>query len=197
MKVRGFVYFEDRSFEEVINKKNIFEKAFPNCKKGYFSSLFWDFCDKKEIFSPGIFISGETNKGSSQVVSKLRKIMRLSNNLLNCDISTIAKDKNYFALLLGSEGKELKGFYLGIRLKNSYALNSVQDFALSIEKSFSAEDVFIRGVEKDQKSGIPNLCVDVLVKKSVYWEKAKKEIKNLMRKNELEDKGFTFIRFRN
>ena len=115
-KVRGLVYFEEKTIEDV---KRIFENfRFDEAKFKFFEKLK---INNQEVLIPGVFISGHINEKytSENVVRLFRKLMGLNIEKINCEISIEREDEvedldkerpflKYYALQFKKE--ELSGY---------------------------------------------------------------------------------------
>ncbi|MFW5991459.1 MAG: hypothetical protein ACOCQX_04475 [Candidatus Nanoarchaeia archaeon] len=147
-KVRGYIYFPGKTIDEIK------ELNFPGLNLHYFDNL-----NKyeEEINAPGLFLTGEVDDSytSETLTHKLQEMAGVEQKTENCDISIESEDyMNYL------QKGEIKGKYIGLRIKPPYELQKLEETARKLGKELEATDIFIRGVEKENEA--PLACIDLV-----------------------------------
>jgi hypothetical protein len=187
--VRGFVFFEGKSIEEIKSKFNGFKL---DCLKySFFDNFLRDNSHSKDS---GIFIYGEVDEkySSKDIITILRRHIGLGepefkekrvNSKIHytpisfaCDVSVAGED---VMKRIKSSNERINGNYFGIRIKPPLSLPEVEERAKNLGISTEADDVYLRGVEidetiKDLPKELPKLCVEIVT--GIAYEKAKKGI---------------------
>lgn len=190
-KVRGFVYFEDKSLEEV--KEAFRDFNIPGMRYKFFNELIRL---KKKIDMPGIFIDGEVDGGGredypKEIVYMLRKKAGLKEGEINCDVSSSVGNEDY---IIHIKKGELNGKYIGIRILPPYPdISKLEKSALNLGNIIKAQDILLRGVEKvlykDEK--IAKRCIDLIGK--IYFAAERKNIEDYLISKNLRLEGYTLI----
>lgn len=146
-KVRGFIYFPDKTLDEIKGAHNLFR----NISIHYFKSLCRNEIQKE---APGIFISGEVEDrySSESLTHKLQETAGVEKIAKNCDISIESED--YMKHI--KEGHANR--YIGLRIRPPYEFSQIENIAKRMSKN--SNDVYIRGVETEAIS--PLACIDLL-----------------------------------
>ena len=189
-EVRGFVFFEGKSQEEIRRGFNGFK--LDSLKYSFFDNFLRDNSSSRDL---GIFIYGEVdeNYSSADIIRILRRHMgmeepefketRVNGKIhytpisVACDVS-ISREDNIMKRIKSDNGR-IKGNYFGIRIKPPLSLPEVEEKAKNLGISIGAKDVYLRSVEIDETTKklpkeLPKLCVEFVT--GMPYEKAKKNI---------------------
>jgi hypothetical protein len=182
-KVRGFLYFEGKSYDEVIDSFKDYK--FSSASFGYFKELNrYD----NPISIPGIFITGNIEEGqeSSIVIKKFRSNMGLDDKFGGCDLS-IEDDQD---ILEEIKLSELKGNYIGIRILPSYDFKEIYNLSKELGSIIDAKGIYVRTVESIDND--KKVCIELITDNnySDYRSKIEEKIKS----NNLELGKYTFIK---
>lgn len=183
-QIRGFVYFEEKTIDEVKSAFKDFE--LDKAEFAFFSSLSRY---GQEISSPGIFITGSVDGSysSGDIVNILRKQIGLEEELKGCDVSIESED-TLKPLAKGA----LKGNYIGIRIKQPYELVNIYDIASKADKVFNACDIFVRTVESEEKEK-PLVCIELITEEDFF--KYKTEFEKIISSEGLQVGKYTSFSF--
>lgn len=180
--VRGFIYFEGKSFGGVKSSFNNFK--LDSSKFYFFKSLFrYDL----EISEAGVFIDGNVDDkySSYDIVNIFRKQVDLEEKSRGCDVSIESED----TLKLINDGS-LKGNYTGIRIKPPYELNQIYDLASRIGKITNASNIFVRTVESEDDK--PLICIDLITQNE--FANYKNQAEQLIKTEKLTLGKYTMIK---
>lgn len=180
-KIRGFIHFENKSFEDVKSVFKTFE--LDSLHLGFFRSL--ERMSRK-ILEPGVFLSGEVKDSysSKDIVNFFREEMSLKENLRGCDVSIESED-TIKPLIEG----EISGKYIGIRIEPPYKIEDIYELGKRIGDLIEAHDILVRTVEKE--NNYPLVCIDLLTKDD--FEKYKGKIEEHISSKGLKIKGYTLL----
>ncbi len=183
-KVRGFVYFEEKTIDEVKSAFDGFK--LDNIELAFFGSLSRY---GQQISSPGVFItrSVDDSYSSKDVVSILRKQMGLEEELKGCDVSIESED-TLKSLAKGAR----KGEYIGIRIKPPHELNKIYDISSRVGKLIDAQGIFVRTVES-VKEGNALVCMDLITEDD--FEEKRKEAEDIISSEGLNLGKYTHFSF--
>lgn len=181
-KVRGLIYFEGKSLEEITLAISTFK--FNKTNFAFFNSLFRN---NKNISKAGIFINGQVNKkySSQDIVNIFKERVGLKKKTQNCDISIEPED----TLKLIIDGK-IEGQYVGIRIEPPYKLNQIYKLASKIGKIVKSSNILVRTVES--KNNEPLVSIDLITQKN--YEEYRNQIENLINSNNLKLGKYTFFK---
>jgi len=148
-KVRGFLYFDGKSYDEVVDSFKDYKLDSANF--GYFKEV--NRYDNL-ISTPGIFITGKIEKGhdSSAIIKKLRAKAGLDDKIGGCDLSI----ENNEDILEEIKSSELKGNYIGIRIMPPFDFKNICNLAKELGSIIDAKGIYVRTVEpvdNNQKKG--------------------------------------------
>ncbi len=181
-KIRGFVYFEGKTFDEVNSSFTNFH--LDNVELGFFRSLFRY---NKNILESGVFIDGNVDDkySSKDIVNLFRKQVDLEEKLRGCDVSIESED----ALEIVKKG-DLKGNYIGIRIKPPYQLEQIKDLAYQIGEPTNASNIFVRTVESENEN--PLVCIDLIIQNS--YENHKQQVEQLITDNKFTLGKYSYMK---
>lgn len=180
--IRGFVYFENKNFEEV---KRIFSGfELDDLDYTFFSGL--NRYGEKINFG-GIFLSGMIDKkySSADIINLLRKKMGLGEEIRCCDVS-IENEDFMKSILKG----ELRGNYIGIRIFPPYNYKMIEKVASEIGEITKAKDIFLRGVESENSK--PKICIDIITDSN--FKEVKEKTEDIISSKDLRIGEYTSIK---
>lgn len=194
-KVRGFIFFEGRSIEDI-------EKSFTGFKLDLLSySFFEDFKkDEKFIEDKGFFIYGKVDDrySSADIINLLRKQTGLGEAKferiptptrahykpvsVECDVSIETEDSFMKEI---KENAKVEGNYIGIRIKPPVNIVEIQDITSKIGAWQGIKSVYVRNVEIDKEQlNKPKVCIDLIT--NLSFQEARKRIEDAYKKFKIE-----------
>jgi hypothetical protein len=169
-KVRGFIFFEGKTSEEIREAFNGFKLDL----LGYV--LFNNLKSNGEVLKGnGIFVYGEIGDAysSKDIANALRKHAGLEEAEFEkigagdkthykpiatmCDVSVEKED--YMKEIKKSK---IEGNYIGIRVKPPLNIVEIQDIARELGSLVKAGDIYLRGAEIDETAGKPKICIEAV-----------------------------------
>jgi hypothetical protein len=182
-RVRGFIHFKNKTVDEV-------KATFKDAKIGIIDMAFFKSLSRNQnrIEETGIFITGKVDNkySSADIVSLLRRSFGLKEKVEGCDISIESED-----ILRPITKGQLRGNYIGIRIKPDYKLDEVYKLAEQLGGLISACDIFVRTVESEEDK--PLVCIDLIT--NYKFDDFKDEIEKIITANNLTLGKYTFITF--
>ncbi len=191
-KVRGYVYFENRSLKEI--RDSLWNLDTPGVQYKFFDGLTRL---NKRINLPGILIDGEAyteKKGnySKRVINLLRKKVGLDEKTINYDVSSAVGGEDYISYISGGD---LEGKYAGIRVLPPYPKNIMQleDIASELGRLANADNILLRGVEKVKYKNrkTDKRCIDLIG--NIDFDKKRGKIEDYLKSKNLALEGYTLI----
>ncbi len=186
-EIRVFVFFEGKNQEEIKGGFNGFK--LDSLKYSLFDNFLRNSQYSKDS---GIFIYGGVDEkySSKDIIKILRghigleepefREKRINSRThytpisVACDVS-IAKE-DVMNQIKANNGKRIGGNYFGIRVRPPVNLPEVEKTARNLGILTEARDVYLRGVEIDDKiKELPKLCVEMVTE--MPYEKAMKKIR--------------------
>ncbi len=193
-KVRGYVYFENKTLKEI--RDSLWNLDIPGVQYKFFDGITRL---NKRISLPGILIDGEAyteKRGnySKRIIRLLRKKAGLDDKMINCDVSSAVGCEDYISYI---KGGDLEGKYIGIRILPPYPkdIMHLESTASDLGRIANADNILLRGVEKIRYKGkkIDKRCIDLIG--NVNLDKKKGDIESYLESKNLSLEGYTLIDF--
>ena len=182
-QVRGFIHFKNKTIGEV-------KATFKDVKIGIIDIAFFKSLlrNQNRTGEAGIFITGKVDDkySSTDIVSLLRGSFGLEKKAKGCDISIESED-----ILKQIIKGQLRGNYIGIRIKPDYKLDEVYKLAKQLGGLISACDIFVRTVESEEDK--PSVCIDLIT--NYKFDDFKEGVEKIITSNNLTLGKYTFITF--
>ncbi len=152
-KIRGYVFFEDKSLSDI---KNTFKEfRFDQAVFSFFTSITLN----EENFScPGVFMSGEIKESYDRdyVIRLFRKLLGLNDDLKHSSLSLAGVDKLKPVITTDHP----YGCYSCLVIASPESLDNIELLAGEIKRLAAPRDLWIRTVSRE--NGQDSVCIDML-----------------------------------